>query len=190
MGFSGCLSSEDCSPLRCGASSQRAAAALLRQHSCICRQCALVSRAAATRLPRIKKTWRPSSATGHTKVWPQRKEKKTRAAGAGSSTCKPASIYHLNLMHVAPAIRRTANPMGAARMPGAPANGMILALWGSFASTAGGIHTYAERRAARQSSSARTANATTPQVYPLLRRSSSARSPPRPAWPSSSVARA
>ena len=26
-------------------------------------------------------------------------------------------------------------------MPGAPANGMILALWGSFASTAGGIHT-------------------------------------------------
>ena len=60
----------------------------------------------------------------------------------------------------------------------------------SFASTAGGIHTYAERRAARQSSSARTAKATTPQVYPLLRRSSSARSPPRPAWPSSSVARA
>ena len=47
----------------------------------------------------------------------------------------------------------------------------------SFASTAGGIHTFAERRAARQSSSARTANATTPQVYPLLRRSSSARSP-------------
>ena len=71
--------------------------------------------------------------------------------------------------------------MGAARMPGAPANGMILAPWGSFASTAGGIHTtHAERRAARQSSSARTANATTPQVYPLLRRSSSARSPPRP----------
>ena len=120
-----------------------------------------------------------------------KKRKKTRAAGAGSSTCKPASIYHLNLMHVAPAIRRTANLMGAARMPGAPANGMILAPWGSFASTAGGIHTtHAERRAARQSSSARTANATTPQVYPLLRRSSSARSPPRPAWPSTSVARA
>ena len=60
----------------------------------------------------------------------------------------------------------------------------------AFASTAGGIHTtHAERRATRQSSSARTANATTPQVYPLLRRSSSARSPPRPAWPSSSVAR-
>ena len=33
--FSGSLSSEDCSPLRCGASSQRAAAALLRQHSCV-----------------------------------------------------------------------------------------------------------------------------------------------------------
>ena len=56
-------------------------------------------------------------------------------------------------------------------MPGAPANGMILALWGSFASTAGGIHTtHAERRAARQSSSARTANATTPQVYRHARR--------------------
>ena len=63
-------------------------------------------------------------------------------------------------------------------MPGAPANGMILALWGSFASTADSIHTtHAECRAARQSSSARTANATTPQVYPLLRRLSSARSP-------------
>ena len=125
-------------------------------------------------------------------MWPQRKEKKTRAAGAGSSTCKPASIYHLNLMHVAPAIRRTANLMGAARMPGAPANGMILAPWGSFASTAdSSIHTtHAARRAARQSSFARTANATTPQVYPLLRRSSSARSPPRPAWPSTRVARA
>ena len=56
--------------------------------------------------------------------------------------------------------------MGAARMPGAPANGMILAPWGSFASTAGGIHTtHAERRAARQSSFTRTTNATTPQVY-------------------------
>ena len=32
--------------------------------------------------------------------------------------------------------------------------------------------THAERRAARQSSFTRTANATTPQVYPLLRRSS------------------
>ena len=41
----------------------------------------------------------------------------------------------------------------------------------SFASNS--IHTtHAERRAARQSSSARTANANTPQVYPLLRRSS------------------
>ena len=72
--------------------------------------------------------------------------------------------------------------MGAARVPGAPANGMILAPWGSFASTAdSSIHTtHAERRAALQSSFARTANATTPQVYPLLRRPSSARSPPRP----------
>ena len=51
----------------------------------------------------------------------------------------------------------------------------------AFASTAGGIHTtHAERRATRQSSSARTANATTPQVYPLLRRSSARpRSRPR-----------
>ena len=71
--------------------------------------------------------------------------------------------------------------MGAARVPGAHANGTILALWRSFASAAGGIHTtHAERRAARQSSSARTANATTPQVYPLLRRSSARpRSRPR-----------
>ena len=68
--------------------------------------------------------------------------------------------------------------MGAARVPGAPANGTILALWRSFASTADSIHTtHAERRAARQSSFTRTANATTPQVYPLLRRLSSARSP-------------
>ena len=51
-------------------------------------------------------------------------------------------------------------------MPGAPANGMIIAPWGSFASTADSIHTtHAERRAARQSSFTRTANATTPQVY-------------------------
>ena len=51
----------------------------------------------------------------------------------------------------------------------------------AFASTADSIHTtHAERRAARESSFTRTANATTPQVYPLLRRSSSARSPPRP----------
>ena len=71
--------------------------------------------------------------------------------------------------------------MGAARVPGAPANGTILAPWRSFASTADSIHTtHAERRAARQSSFTRTANATTPQVYPLLRRLSSARSPPRP----------
>ena len=66
--------------------------------------------------------------------------------------------------------------MGAARVPGAPANGTILALWRS--STADSIHTtHAECRAARQSSFTRTANATTPQVYPLLRRLSSARSP-------------
>ena len=50
----------------------------------------------------------------------------------------------------------------------------------AFASTADSIHTtHAERRAARQSSFTRTANATTPQVYPLLRRLTSARSPPR-----------
>ena len=34
-----------------------------------------------TRCPKIKKTWRPDSAAGHTQVWPQIKNKKGRNSG-------------------------------------------------------------------------------------------------------------